>query len=79
MLPTIFSSRHLPLYLMMKKEDASATLAPMWQRKRGFTHAGAHTYSRQYIEEKILREAEDTFVHCTAVLALLSALILVNN
>jgi hypothetical protein len=44
-LPTIFSSRHLPLYLMMKTEDAFATLAPMWQRKRGFTHAGPRTHA----------------------------------
>ena len=41
--------------LMMKKEDASATLAPMWQRKWGFTHTGphththTHTHSRQHI------------------------------
>ena len=38
--------------LMMKTEDASATLAPMQQRKWGFTHAGmrdTHTYSQQYI------------------------------
>jgi len=54
--------------LMMKIEDASATLAPKWQRKQGCTHTGArtHTHTHTWHKTQYLEKQRITCIsHCS--------------